>query len=73
MIENVSGFFGEIFAEPADSFIVSRMGKGKKRRVMFVNIFVANRIRRMEFLYCHIRGGMLQKFHSSFFIDNSIT
>ena len=27
------------------------MGKGKKRRVLFVNILVANRIRRMELLF----------------------
>ena len=38
-------------AEPKDIFIVSRMGKGKKRHVMFWNIVVANRISRMEFLY----------------------
>ena len=59
--------------EPKTLFIVSRMGKGKKRHVMFWNIVVANRIRRMEFLHCHIRGGMLQEFHSFFFIDNSST
>ena len=46
---------------------MNRMGKGKKRLVLFVNILVANRIRRMEFLYRHTRNGMLQRFHSSFF------
>ena len=48
---------------------MNRMGKGKKRRVVFVNILVANRIRRMEFLYRHTGNGMLQKFHSSFFVN----
>ena len=47
---------------------MNRMGKGKKRRVLFVNILVANRIRRMEFLYRHTRNGMLQRFHSSLFL-----
>ena len=47
---------------------MNRMGKGKKRLVLFVNILVANRIRRMEFLYRHTRNGMLQRFHSSFFL-----
>ena len=49
---------------------VSGMGKGKKRNTVNFNIVVANRIRRMEFLHCHIRGGMLQKFHSSFCFES---
>ena len=57
--KGLSGPCANSCAEPTTPFIVSRMGKGKKRHVMFVNFFVANRIRRMEFLHCHIRSGML--------------
>ena len=56
----------QTFARSRRFLFMGRMGKGKKRRVLFVNILIANRIRRMEFLYRHTRNGMLQRFHSFF-------
>ena len=40
-------------AVPTTLFIVSRMGKGKKRHVMFWNRIIANKLRRIDFFFVY--------------------
>ena len=71
--KGLSGPCANSCAEPTDIFIVSRMGKGKKRHVMFWNRIIANKLRRIDLFFVYRKWYAWKKSVRLFVLGNVVS